>query len=285
MRGEFVDLDGARLYYYAAGTRGAGAPVVFLHGFGTSGHLWGDVVPLMPAGHRLVVVDLLGYGRSDPAQGRPLSLAAHGERIVSLLDALQIREASLVGHGLGGGIAQSIAVRAPSRVSRLALVSSVAFHDWPTRDVRLARLLMPLLGQLPAAWLLSMVRAELERGYVDPARAAHALDRFGRPFLTPDGRDALCQHIMAIDRGETRELGGSLARITVPTSVIWGEHDPFLSLPFGRRLAAAIPGAQFVEIAGARHMLPDDAPRQVAEALVALLARDDAVSAARSLPG
>ena len=49
MRGEFLDLGGARLYYYAAGTRGAGDPVVFLHGFPTSSHLWRDVVPLVPA--------------------------------------------------------------------------------------------------------------------------------------------------------------------------------------------------------------------------------------------
>ena len=50
MRGEFLDLSGARLYYYAAGTRGVGVPVVFVHGFPTSSHLWSEVVPLMPNG-------------------------------------------------------------------------------------------------------------------------------------------------------------------------------------------------------------------------------------------
>jgi len=72
MRGEFLDLSGARLYYYAAGTRGAGVPVVFIHGFPTSSHLWNDVVPLMPQGHRLVVLDLLGFGRSDRPLTRPV---------------------------------------------------------------------------------------------------------------------------------------------------------------------------------------------------------------------
>jgi haloalkane dehalogenase len=60
MRGEFVDLSGARLYYYAAGSRGSGEPVVFIHGFPTSSHLWADVIPLMPTGHRRVLLDLLG---------------------------------------------------------------------------------------------------------------------------------------------------------------------------------------------------------------------------------
>ena len=110
MRGEFVDVEGARLYYYAAGTRGTGEPVVFLHGFPTSGHLWGDVVTQMPSGHRLVVVDLLGYGRSDPPGGRSLTLRAHAGRVVGLLDALGIRTACVVGHELGGGVAQALAL-------------------------------------------------------------------------------------------------------------------------------------------------------------------------------
>src|SRR6476469_8949048 len=102
MRGEFIDVNGARIYYYAAGTRGAGEPVVFLHGFPSSGHLWNDVIPLLPPGHRLVVVDLLGYGRSDPPNGRSLSLRAHAERVVGLLDVLGIDRACVVGHDLGG---------------------------------------------------------------------------------------------------------------------------------------------------------------------------------------
>ena len=106
MRGEFVDLTGARLYYYAAGTRGAGEPVVFLHGFPTSGHLWTDVVPLVPAGHRVVVLDLLGYGRSDRPQSRSVSLRAHAERVIELFDTLGINYACVVGHDIGGGIAQ-----------------------------------------------------------------------------------------------------------------------------------------------------------------------------------
>lgn len=273
MRGEFVDIHDARLYYYAAGSRGAGVPVVFLHGFATSGHLWSDVVSLMPPGHRLVVVDLLGHGRSDPPQGRPLSLEAHATRIVALLDALQIRTACLVGHGVGGGIAQAIALSHPTRVSHLALVSSIAFGNWLPRDMILARAAMPLLRHLPPAWLLSMVRSELERGYVDADRASHALDKFGRPFTTDEGRDTLGQHISALDAGETRRLTARLGELAIPATVIWGADDPFLPDAFGRRLAAALTGAAFELIPEARHFTPEDAPRQVADALGRLLVR------------
>ena len=273
MRGEFIDLDGARLYYYAAGTRGVGEPVVFLHGFPASGHLWNDVIPLMPAGHRLVVVDLLGYGRSDPPNGRPLTLRAHADRIVALLDALGIDRACVVGHDLGGGVAQSLALDAASRVSRLALVDSVAFAGWPTRDVRVARALLRLARNFAPEWLLAILRADLERGYEDPVRAAHSIERFVRPFAGIDGRAAFMQHLQALDSRETRALAPRLHAITAPTAVIWGAHDPFLPVKLGRKLAGAIPGATFDVIPGARHFTPEDAPRPVADGIAALLAR------------
>jgi Predicted hydrolases or acyltransferases (alpha/beta hydrolase superfamily) len=271
LRGEFVDIDGARLYYYAAGTRGAGEPVVFLHGFPTSGHLWSDVVAQMPPGHRLVVADLLGFGRSDPPLGRPLTLLAHAERIVGLLDALGVDQACIVGHDLGGGVAQALAIHWPSRVSRLALIDSVGFGAWPTRDVRIARRLLPLLRSVPTNWLLPILRADLERGYYDTIHAAHSIDRYQRPFHSDVGRSALLSHVAALDNRETRSLGERLHEISIPTAVIWGSHDPFLPMSLGRKLAQSIHGSTIDILSGARHFTPEEAPREVAEILTRLL--------------
>ncbi|MEO8334349.1 MAG: alpha/beta hydrolase [bacterium] len=271
MRGEFVDVGGARLYYYAAGTRGAGAPVVFLHGFPTSGHLWGDVVAQMPPGHRIVVADLLGYGRSDPPGSRALTLRAHADRVVGLLDALQITRACIVGHDLGGGVAQSIALDWPQRVSHLALVNSVAFNGWPTRNVRVAKALLPLVRRLPTNWLLPIVRADLERGYYDATRAVHSIDKFQRPFNNDDGRKVFLRHLAALDPRETQALGARLSEIHVPTAVIWGPNDPYLPLAVGRKLADAIRGASFHVVDDARHFTPEDSPREIAQIVGGLL--------------
>jgi 2-hydroxymuconate-semialdehyde hydrolase len=271
VRGEFVDVGGARLYYYAAGTRGAGVPVVFLHGFPTSGHLWGDVVAQMPAGHRIVVADLLGYGRSDPPGARAVTLRAHAERTVGLLDALGITSACIVGHDVGGGVAQSLALDWPERVSQLALVNSVAFNGWPTRNVRIARALMPLVRRLPINWLLPIVRADLERGYHDATRATHSIDKYQRPFNSDEGRNVFLQHLAGLDAKETQVLGTRLREVRVPTAVIWGAHDPFLALPLGRRLADAIQGATFDVIEDSRHFTPEDSPREIAQIIGNLL--------------
>ena len=273
MRGEFLDLKGVRLYYYAAGSRGAGEPIVLLHGFPTSGHLWSDVVPLLPSGHRVVVLDLLGFGRSDRPIAGGMDLRSHADRLIAVLDALRINFACIVGHDLGGGIAQVAAVRQPHRVSRLALVDSIAFDAWPTRDVKLARAMMPLTRHLPPSWIHSIVRTDLLRGYLDHDKGAHDVDLYLRPFLDVDGRDALMKHLVALDAAETAAVAQRLKDIVSPTAIIWGERDPFLPVSIGERLRAAIPGSTLEVIPGARHFTPHESAHAVAGAIAQLLKR------------
>ena len=273
MRGEFLDLRGARIYYYAAGTRGAGEPVIFVHGFPTSSHLWKDVVPLMPAGHRIVVVDLLGYGRSDRPNGRDLSLRGHADRLLEVMDVLGINYACVVGHDLGGGVAQTLAIRSPARVSRLCLVDTVAFDAWPVREVKLARAMLPLTRHLPPTWLLSMLRTDLARGYAETDHGARSIDQYVLPFSSADGRDAFMEHLLALDSADTTALTPRLKDIVSPTAIVWGAHDPFLPTDVARRLHEQIPGSTLDILPDARHFLPEDAPEKVAGVVAGLLAR------------
>jgi pimeloyl-ACP methyl ester carboxylesterase len=273
MRGEFLDLSGARLYYYAAGTRGAGVPVVFIHGFPTSGHLWADVISLMPPGHRLVVVDLLGYGRSDRPECRAVDVRGHATRMIELLDELRIERACVVGHGIGGGIAQSLAVRAPERVSHLCLLDSVAFDAWPSLRTRVTRTSLGITSALPPEFFLGVARRVIERGYADGSRAAHSIDLYLRAFAKPEGRDALIAHIRGLTNDETAAVGERLSEITAPTSIIWGALDRIVPSAMGRRLQSAIRGATLDILPGVGHFTPEEAPRPVADAIANLLTR------------
>lgn len=273
MRGEFLDVGGARLYYYAAGTRGGGEPLVLIHGFPTSSHLWQDLVPLLPEGRRVVVMDLLGYGRSDPPGALTLDIKAHADRLLILLDLLGINRACLIGHDIGGGIAQAVAVRAPHRVSHLCLVSSVAFDDWPSREMKLARATLPLTRHLPATWLLGVLKTDLARGFIDADRATRSIDRYIRNFVTPAGRDLLVAHLESLDSAETMEIGARLGAVPAPTAIIHGAHDPFLPLASARRLHNAIRGSTLDVLDTGRHFLPEESPERLAELIAALVER------------
>ena len=273
MRGEFLDLDGSRLYCYDAGSRGAGEPIVLLHGFPTSSHLWNGVVPLLPSGHRVVVLDLLGYGRSDPPRDAAVDLRAHADRVVAVLDQLGINFACLVGHDIGGGVAQSIAVRHPHRVSRLCLVNSVGFDGWPPREVKLARAMLALTRHLPPSWILSVVHADLLRGYRDHERGSHAVDLYLRPFAAAEGRSVLMHHLLSLESAETQALAPRLKDIVSPTAILWGQNDPFLDVSLGQRLHDAIPGSTFDVIPEARHFVPEESAHEVAAVIARLLQR------------
>lgn len=273
MRGEFVDVGGMRLYYYAAGTRGAGEPVVLLHGFPTSSRLWHAVARDFTPGHRLVIVDLPGYGRSDPPTPARTSCGAHAAAVLALLDDLGIARAVIVGHGVGGGVAQAFAIQWPDRVAALALVSSAGFGVPPRGMALLARAIGPLARLLPPALLAGLVQGSVRRGFEDPDRSRLTLDTCLRHFTTPAGRDALAAHLSALGDCDTAAWSKRLGEIHAPTAVIWGEDDPFYPIGLGERLAAAIPGATFELFRGAAHYVPEDQPDHLRRALDLLIAR------------
>jgi pimeloyl-ACP methyl ester carboxylesterase len=166
-----------------------------------------------------------------------------------------------------------MAVRWPQRVSRLCLVNSVAYADWPTREVRMARATLPLTRHLPATWVLSVLRGDLLRGYTDGEEGAHSIDLYVKPFATPEGRDALVEHLQTLDAAETEALVPRLAALVQPTALVWGAHDPFLPVAIGRRLQETIPGATLDVVLDARHFVPEEAPERVADSIRDLLAR------------
>jgi pimeloyl-ACP methyl ester carboxylesterase len=273
MRGEFIDVGGARVYYYAAGTRGAGEPVVLIHGFPTSSHLWAGVVPLVPSGHRVIVPDLLGFGRSDPplATGRAadLSVRGHADRILALLDELRVERACLVGHGIGAAIALSVADRHPGRATRGCLVNAVTAASWPTRAARMARAAAALSAVLPSSTLVSVVRRMLARGLPASVHVTHVADQYLRPFAAPGGSTTLVRHLRALSVRPT--LSPSSQRFAGPTAIVWGAQDDVLLIADARLLQAAMPQATLDIIAGG-HIAPVESPEQVAAVLTRLLA-------------
>jgi pimeloyl-ACP methyl ester carboxylesterase len=273
MRGEFVDIGGTRLYYYAAGTRGAGAPVVLIHGFPMSSRLWHDVTPEFAPGHRQIIVDLPGFGRSDPPSRARAGCGAHAGAILGLLNTLGVERAYIVGHGLGGGVAQAFAVQWPGRVAGLALVSSAGFGVQPRRLARIARALGPLAKFTPPALLAGLVHGSVRRGFSDVERARLTLDTSLLHFNTPLGRDALAAHLAALRHCDTGKWSWRLAELSLPAAVIWGADDPFYPVALGERLHRALAGSTFTVIPGASHFVPEDQPDALRRALEALLAR------------
>ncbi|MCA0374788.1 MAG: alpha/beta hydrolase [Gemmatimonadetes bacterium] len=283
MRGEFVDLDGARLYCYAYGQRGAGQPIVLVHGCFTSSHLWQDVLRRLPQGHRVLVLDLLGHGRSDPPREHAMTVAAHADRLERLLDVMGITDATVVGHGLGAAIALRHAAAHPERVAHLLLVNPTLIGATPRdasvpgRVARLARLL-PLWRRLQPGWLASALHAALLPGFAHRDTGARALDIYLKRTRTREGRDAACAQLAALrpSRGDTvaaLTAGGMRCAI----GVVRGLDDPFVTPARAEQLVQALRAATTgavhdAVLPGVAHVAPEEAPDRLGTIVRELLA-------------
>lgn len=284
MRGEFVDLGGVRLYCYAFGERGAGEPIVLIHGAFTSSHLWQDVLPRLPKGHRVLVLDLLGHGRSDPPGAQAMTVAAHAARVAALLDVLGVRRASLVGHGMGAAIAAVVAHQHQHRASHLMLVNPTMIALRPAdvglsrRVARLARL-VPLWLRLSPGWLASALHAALLPCYAHRDAGARALDLYLKSFRTRDGRDAACAQLAALGPSRS-DTASALApgAITCPVLLATSASDPFVTTGRARRLGEALRlaapnGVEQHELPGVAHVAPEEAPDRLGALVAELLTR------------
>ena len=125
MRGEFLDLNGARIYYYAAGTRGAGEPVILIHGFmANNENQWvkPDIVKaLVGKGYRVIALDSRGHGRSGKPEGSDKYGKEMSEDVARLMDKLGIDKAHIVTYSMGSWIGQRLAVDHPKKVASLVV--------------------------------------------------------------------------------------------------------------------------------------------------------------------
>src|SRR5215475_16152767 len=116
----FADVDGVRIHYQE---RGAGAPLVLLHGYTASTFAWKDVFEPLSQQFRVIAVDLKGFGFSGKPDG-DYTRRAQGDLVIRLLDHLKIDQAILCGNSMGGEVSMNAALRHPDRVSALILVDS-----------------------------------------------------------------------------------------------------------------------------------------------------------------
>lgn len=245
--------DGAVLHYEVVGT---GTPVLLVQGVGVAGSGWRPQVQGLSDRHRLLAWDHRGIGQSTMGRD-PLGIERMSKDALALMDAAGFDRAHVVGHSMGGVIAPQIALDAPQRVRSLALLCTfdLGKHAVSLSPAMLwigARTRIGTRRMRRHAFLeLVMTRAELAGADRD-AIAAELAPLFGRDL--GDSPPIVMQQLRCLTAHDIRTRLGELADI--PTLVVSAQHDVIARPEFGRALAAAIPGATYVEAPDAAHGIP-----------------------------
>ena len=238
---------------------GAGPTVLMLHGIG-GGHLSfaPQVETLASSGYRAVAWDMPGYGRSAPIE--PYNFKGLAQSCIALIEALNCGDVALVGHSMGGMVAQEVMARRPELVSKLVLCGT-----------------SPSFGKPDGDWqreFIAQRTAPLDAGKSMAELAQVLVPQMVGPGSLPEGV-RLATHCMslvpastyrrALEALVTFDRRANLPLIQAPTLVVAGEHDRNAPPKVMKKMADAIARSTYLEMRGIGHLQnlesPDDFDR------------------------
>ena len=245
-------------------------PVVLLHGTPFSSYVWRAVARSLARRHQVFVWDMPGYGVSEMGADQDVSLGAQGRVFTELLAHWGVDDPLVVAHDFGGAVSLRAHLLHGARYRALALVDPVALAPWGSPFFRLVGAHSEVFEQLPPALHHALVR-EYVSSASSPGLRKDVLDRLVQPWLGDIGQAAFYRQIAQADQRYTDEIQDRYGEISIPTLVCWGQDDAWIPAARGQELAALIPGAHLEPIAGAGHLVQEDAPAELTSALAAFL--------------
>ena len=249
---------------------GDGEPLLLLHGVPGSSQTWQKVGIKIASRFRVIIPDLMGFGASDPPADE-FFLEEQAKSIRALLHYLQIQSFYLGGHDFGGAVAITLMRLYPElRVRGLLLSATNLFTDTQVPfPMHLARL--PLFNQL-FGWGMAGNRLGLRLLYESATQNKdEARWREFRHHLTGSSikrTRRVLQRSLANFAVNNAEIEATLAQITCPTLLLWGDEDPFYTAHVGERALATMPDATLKVYGYTGHFVPEERPIETAEDIV-----------------
>jgi len=261
----FADVNGTRLHYLIAGK---GSPVVLLHGYAETGHMWIPIIPLLAQHHTVIVPDLRGAGGSaKPESGYDKKTMAVD--IHELTGSLGFDRVTIVGHDIGLMVAYAYAAQFPQSTERLVLMDAFlpGIGNW--KDVWLMRDLwhFHFYGEVPLALVKGRERTYFEHFWndfaADPKHSVPEADRqfYAHAYAQPGGMRAGFEYFRNFERDAQDFAQLAATKLTMPVLVLTGEKASGQFLIDQARLVAT--DVKGVVITGSGHWLMEEAPGQV----------------------
>ena len=222
---QFAVIDGMKVHFRDEGPRDDPQPIVLLHGTSASLHTWDGWTAVLREKHRVIRVDLPGFGLTGPTLDGNYQMPVYSHFVVALMDTLKVQRAVLAGNSLGGYIAWKTAVDYPQRVSKLILIDAAGYATAAASvpiGFKLAQI--PMLSGLMANVLpRRVVESSLRNVYGDPSKITPELiDRYYELALRAGNRKSLAARFAQNKPGE---FESQIPKIKQPSLILWGGLD------------------------------------------------------------
>jgi haloalkane dehalogenase len=266
-----VDAAGLRLAYRE---QGSGSPVLLLHGWPTSSHLWRNVMPPIAEANRAIALDLPGFGASDKPPDAAYDFEFFGRALDDFLAAIDVHELAIAVHDLGGPVGLHWALHHPERVTKVALLNTLVYPEFSEAVLIFIRACSDpeLRRQLTSP---AGLEAAMKLGVADETRVtADVVAAVQAPFATEDSRRALAAAGIGLQPEGFAEIARLLPSLDIPVRVIYGEQDRILPdiAETMARVKSDVPHAEITSLPGCGHFLQEEEPREIGEQLARFFA-------------
>jgi pimeloyl-ACP methyl ester carboxylesterase len=253
---------------------GDAPPLLLLHGLGATKASWLTVVPQLAKRHRVVALDLPGFGRSSKPRGA-YDAPWFADQVRGVMDVMSIDRAFLAGNSMGGRVAMETAMRYPKRVEAIAcLCPAAAFNRRPA--LWLVKLLRPELGMMASRLPRGRIRDGLRRLFADPGCIHEswydaAIDDFLDTWRSPRSRRAFFTALRNIYLDEPEGENGfwtRLGKMRAPALFFYGERDGLITHHFARKIAHTLPEAKVLVWEKCGHVPQIEFPDRTAQEIL-----------------
>jgi pimeloyl-ACP methyl ester carboxylesterase len=270
----FATVNGVKLHYLQAGS---GPPVVLIHGYTETSHMWLPLIALLAKTNTVIAPDLRGAGASDKPPAPGYTKKALAQDVHALVQSLGIKRARIAGHDIGLMVAYAYAAQYPDEVERIVLMDAFLPGVGNWKDVWLLRDLwhFHFTGEVPLKLVAGRERTYFEHFWndfaADKTHSVPELDRrfYAASYAQPGGMRAGFEYFKAFAEDATDNEALSAKKLDMPMLVLTGERASGPVLIAQARLVAN--HVEGTVVPGSGHWLLEEAPQAVLPPLVAFL--------------
>lgn len=260
---QYFESSTGRIHYV---DQGEGDPILFVHGTPTWSFLYRDFIKRFSARYRCIALDHLGFGLSDKPvdfAGRPED---HSENLIQLIEHLELENITLVVHDFGGPIGLGAALKIPHRVNKIVMMNTWLWETKTSAEVqKIDKIVNSWVGKFMYLNLNFSPNFLLKKAFHDKVKLTRKIhQQYIRPFPTKPSRMGalnLARSLSGSSDWYQTQWDQLDTLKSKPWLILWGKHDPFLSMDFLEKWKGALPQAEIHELESG-HFVQEEATEQ-----------------------
>lgn len=259
--------------------RGQGRPILLLHGFATSSYTWHAIIPELSKNHRVIAIDLRGFGASDKPLDDRYSIQDQTEAVQAFVEQENLRDLTVIGHSFGGGITLVMALNAEQqrkpRIRNIVLIDSLAYRQPMPIFFRLLQI--PMVGDLGMTLVPPEIQASqgLRLAYYDKEKiTGQDVAEYANTLYSPAAKHALTKTIEQLVPENIDEIASRYKTIKMPALIVWCQQDKVVPVVLGLRLHEEMRSSELALFSQCGHMPQEEKPEDTLTAIQAFLKRN-----------